>query len=35
MWGTAHGGTLVASGPVRAIAIKIPPQPKDDVVLLK
>ena len=33
--GTAHGGTIVASGPVKAIAIKIPPQPKDDVVFLK
>ncbi|MGH8797651.1 MAG: cupin domain-containing protein [Caldimonas sp.] len=33
--GTAHGGTLVTSGPVKAIAIKIPPQPKDDVVLLR
>ena len=32
--GTAHGGTLVASGPVKAIAIKIPPQGKDDVVFL-
>jgi mannose-6-phosphate isomerase-like protein (cupin superfamily) len=32
--GTAHGGTIVTSGPVKAIAIKIPPQPKDDVVLL-
>ena len=32
--GTAHGGTLVTSGPVKAIAIKIPPQPKDDVVFL-
>src|SRR5471032_1339293 len=30
--GTAHGGTLVSSGPVKAIAIKIPPQAKDDVV---
>ncbi len=29
--GTAHGGTLVTSGPVKAIAIKIPPQPRDDV----
>jgi mannose-6-phosphate isomerase-like protein (cupin superfamily) len=29
--GTAHGGTLVSSGPVKAIAIKIPPQPRDDV----
>jgi len=33
--GTAHGGTIVASGPVKAIAIKIPPQGKDDVVFLK
>jgi mannose-6-phosphate isomerase-like protein (cupin superfamily) len=33
--GTAHGGTLVTSGPVKAIAIKIPPQPKDDVVFIK
>jgi mannose-6-phosphate isomerase-like protein (cupin superfamily) len=32
--GTAHGGSIVASGPVKAIAIKIPPQPKDDVVFL-
>jgi len=32
--GTAHGGTLVTSGPVKAIAIKIPPQPKDDIVFL-
>src|SRR5262245_24390212 len=32
--GTAHGGTLVSSGPVKAIAIKIPPQPKDDTVFL-
>ncbi len=32
--GTAHGGTLVANGPVKAIAIKIPPQPKDDVVFV-
>jgi mannose-6-phosphate isomerase-like protein (cupin superfamily) len=32
--GTAHGGTLVTSGPVKAIAIKIPPQPKDDVVFM-
>ena len=28
------GGTLVTSGPVKAIAIKIPPQPRDDVVFL-
>jgi mannose-6-phosphate isomerase-like protein (cupin superfamily) len=32
--GTAHGGTLVTSGPVKAIAIKLPPQPKDDTVFL-
>jgi mannose-6-phosphate isomerase-like protein (cupin superfamily) len=32
--GTAHGGTLVKSGPVKALAIKIPPQPKDDVVFV-
>ena len=32
--GTAHGGTLVTSGPVKALAIKIPPQPADDVVFL-
>ena len=33
--GTAHGGTIVSSGPVKAIAIKIPPQPADDTVFLK
>ena len=32
--GTAHGGTLVSSGPVKAIAIKIPPQPAGDTVFL-
>jgi len=32
--GTAHGGTLVTSGPVKAIAIKIPPQGKDDVTFV-
>jgi mannose-6-phosphate isomerase-like protein (cupin superfamily) len=32
--GTAHGGTIVSSGPVKAIAIKIPPQPKDDTVFV-
>jgi hypothetical protein len=32
--GTAHAGTIVASGPVKAIAIKIPPQPADDTVFL-
>ena len=32
--GTPHGGTIVTSGPVKAIAIKIPPQPRDDVVFV-
>ncbi len=32
--GTAHGGTLVTNGPVKALAIKIPPQAKDDVTFL-
>jgi mannose-6-phosphate isomerase-like protein (cupin superfamily) len=32
--GTAHGGTVVTSGPVKAIAIKIPPQPSDDTVFM-
>jgi len=32
--GTAHGGTNVTSGPVKALVIKIPPQPKDDVVFV-
>jgi len=32
--GTPHAGTIVTSGPVKAIAIKIPPQAKDDVVLV-
>jgi mannose-6-phosphate isomerase-like protein (cupin superfamily) len=32
--GTAHAGTIVASGPVKALAIKIPPQPADDTVFL-
>ena len=32
--GTAHGGTIVTSGPVKAIAIKIPPQPANDTVFL-
>ncbi len=32
--GTAHAGTIVANGPVKAIAIKIPPQPADDTVFL-
>ncbi|SNT31378.1 Cupin domain-containing protein [Noviherbaspirillum humi] len=33
--GTAHAGSMVANGPVKAIAIKIPPQPKDDVVFVQ
>jgi mannose-6-phosphate isomerase-like protein (cupin superfamily) len=33
--GTPHGGTIVSNGPVKAIAIKIPPQPKDDVVFVE
>ena len=32
--GVAHGGTIVTSGPVKAIAIKIPPQGKDDTVFV-
>jgi mannose-6-phosphate isomerase-like protein (cupin superfamily) len=32
--GTAHGGSIVTQGPVKAMVVKIPPQPKDDVVLL-
>lgn len=32
--GTAHGGSIVTSGPVKAIAIKIPPQPANDTVFL-
>ena len=33
--GTAHAGTIVTAGPVKAIAIKIPPQPKDDTVFVE
>jgi mannose-6-phosphate isomerase-like protein (cupin superfamily) len=33
--GTAHAGTIVADGPVKALAIKLPPQPADDTVFLK
>jgi mannose-6-phosphate isomerase-like protein (cupin superfamily) len=33
--GTAHGGSIVANGPVKALAIKLPPQPADDTVFLK
>ena len=32
--GVAHGGTIVTSGPVKAIAIKLPPQGKDDVLFV-
>jgi mannose-6-phosphate isomerase-like protein (cupin superfamily) len=32
--GTPHAGAIVASGPVKAIAIKIPPQAKDDIVFV-
>ncbi|MFI5447481.1 cupin domain-containing protein [Polaromonas sp. UC242_47] len=32
--GTAHGGTVVTSGPVKALAIKIPPQARDDVTFV-
>jgi mannose-6-phosphate isomerase-like protein (cupin superfamily) len=32
--GTPHAGTIVTSGPVKAIAIKIPPQPRDDVIFV-
>lgn len=32
--GTPHAGSIVTSGPVKAIAIKIPPQLKDDVVFV-
>ncbi len=32
--GTAHGGTIVTAGPVKAIAIKLPPQPRDDTVFV-
>jgi mannose-6-phosphate isomerase-like protein (cupin superfamily) len=32
--GTPHGGSIVATGPVKALAIKIPPQAKDDTVFV-
>ena len=32
--GTAHGGTIVSSDPVKADAIKISPQPRDDVTFV-
>ncbi|MES2949622.1 MAG: cupin domain-containing protein [Pseudomonadota bacterium] len=33
--GTAHAGTIVTSGPVKALAIKIPPQPAGDTVFVE
>ena len=32
--GTAHAGTVVSNGPVKALAIKLPPQPADDTVFV-
>lgn len=32
--GTPHAGAIVANGPVKAIAIKIPPQGKEDIVFV-
>jgi mannose-6-phosphate isomerase-like protein (cupin superfamily) len=32
--GTPHAGTIVTSGPVKALAIKIPPQPPGDTVFV-
>jgi quercetin dioxygenase-like cupin family protein len=32
--GTAHAGSIVTNGPVKAIAIKIPPQPQGDTVMV-
>jgi mannose-6-phosphate isomerase-like protein (cupin superfamily) len=32
--GTAHAGSIVSNGPVKALAIKIPPQAKDDIVFV-
>jgi mannose-6-phosphate isomerase-like protein (cupin superfamily) len=32
--GTAHGGTLVREGPVKALAIKLPPQQPGDIEYL-
>jgi mannose-6-phosphate isomerase-like protein (cupin superfamily) len=32
--GTPHAGAIVTSGPVKALAIKIPPQPADDIVFV-
>lgn len=33
--GTAHSGTIVTSGPIKALAIKIPPQANGDVVVVQ
>ena len=33
--GVAHAGSIVTQGPVKAIAIKIPPQPKDGTVMVE
>jgi mannose-6-phosphate isomerase-like protein (cupin superfamily) len=33
--GTAHAGSMVTNGPVKAIAIKIPPQPAGDIVFVE
>jgi len=33
--GTAHAGTIVTNGPVKAIAIKIPPQAQGDQVFVE
>jgi mannose-6-phosphate isomerase-like protein (cupin superfamily) len=32
--GTPHAGTIVTNGPVKTIAIKMPPQPRDDVAFV-
>jgi mannose-6-phosphate isomerase-like protein (cupin superfamily) len=32
--GTPHAGTVVSSGPVKALAIKLPPQPADDTTFV-
>lgn len=32
--GTPHAGAIVTSGPVKALAIKIPMQSRDDVVFV-
>jgi mannose-6-phosphate isomerase-like protein (cupin superfamily) len=32
--GTAHAGSVITNGPVKAIAIKIPPQPAGDITFV-